>query len=102
MANQGRGRKAEGRIGGSLRLILPSAVRLLPSSSLLRKMNPQHSVVVLRDDLLVEDVLGELDLAAEGAVVDFHDVHAHAARGAVIALDLVATRDGAGALERHL
>src|SRR5688572_22445115 len=72
------------------------------SPSLLRKMNPQHSVVVLRDDLLVEDVLWKLDFAAEGAVVDFHDVHAHAARGAVIALDLVATRDSTGALERHL
>ena len=51
-------------------------------------MNPQHSVVVLRYDLLVEDVLRELDLAAEGAVVDFHDVHAHAARRRVVAFDL--------------
>ena len=32
-----------------------------------------------RDDFVVFDVVGQLDFAGEGAVVDFHEVHAYAA-----------------------
>src|SRR5689334_19079612 len=42
--------------------------------SFLGQFDPEKSVDVGGGDALVDDVGGELDLAAEGAVVDLHDV----------------------------
>src|SRR4051812_41287100 len=46
--------------------------------SLLRQLHPQQPVPMRREDLFVDDIVGELDFAAETAVVDFHQVHFYA------------------------
>src|SRR5690242_8006148 len=62
-----------------VRIVVAVGVRsMIWDSAILGYLDPQHSIAIRGGDLFSRDVGRKLDLAAEGAVIDLHQMDPHA------------------------